>query len=134
MEETTSKFESWAIVEIMGHVKLAGMATTQTFGDTVLLRIDVPETDKQPAHTVMYGMKSIYSLKPCDEHTARLHAEVLNVNPITEYDVKLHIEKRVKHEAQMQIDRQLNPPQKANEWRSDENEDEYYDDDDRDDF
>lgn len=109
MENTTDKFESWAIVEIMGHVKLAGMATTQVFGSTVMLRVDVPETDLQPPHTQYYGMNSIYSLKPCDEETARLHANVLNVTPIQEYSVKHHIAKRVEKAAQEEVDRRMNP-------------------------
>ena len=92
---TTDKFESWAIVEIMGHVKLAGMATTQVFGSTVMLRVDVPETEQQPAHTQYYGMGSIYSLKPCDEQVARLHANVLNVSPITDYRVQSYIVSRL---------------------------------------
>lgn len=106
---TTGKFESWAIVEIMGHVKLAGMATTQVFGSTVLLRVDIPETEQQPAHTQYYGMNSIYSLKPCDEETARLHAKVLNVTPIMEYEVRYHINKRVSKEVQEEVDRRMNP-------------------------
>lgn len=106
---TTDKFESWAIVEIMGHVKLAGMATTQVFGSTVMLRVDVPETDLQPAHTQYYGMGSIYSLKPCDEQVARLHANVLNVSPITDYRVQSYIDKQVRNEVQIQVDKRLNP-------------------------
>jgi hypothetical protein len=107
--ENLDKFESWAIVEIMGHVKLAGMATTQVFGSTVMLRVDIPETEIQPAHTQYYGMGSIYSLKPCDEHTARLHAAVLNVNPIVEYDVARSINKKVNSLVQEELDRRSNP-------------------------
>lgn len=48
MQQEITKFESWAIVEIMGHIKVAGMCTTQNFGNTVLLRIDIPETSHHP--------------------------------------------------------------------------------------
>lgn len=104
MQETTAKFESWAIVEIMGHIKVAGMATTQNFGNTVMLRVDIPETAKHPAHTQMYGMGSIFSIKPCDEQTATAHAEAWQVQPIMEYNVAQSVRKQAETMAQTIID------------------------------
>jgi hypothetical protein len=92
--ENTEKFEHWAIVEIMGHIKCAGMARTMTFGSTVFLRIDIPETTKQPAHSKMYGMGSIFSISPVSEEVARSHAEAWNLQPIIEYNVQRAYQKR----------------------------------------
>lgn len=106
MQQETAKFESWAIVEIMGHIKVAGMCTTQNFGNTVMLRVDIPETDQHPAHTQMYGMGSIFSIKPCDEQTACAHAELWQVTPIIEYSVKVSVSKRAERLARDIIDSQ----------------------------
>jgi len=94
MENTTEQFENWAIIEIMGHIKCAGMARTMTFGSTVFLRVDIPETTKQPAHTKMYGMGSIFSISPVTEEVARSHAEAWNLQPIIEYNVQQAYQKR----------------------------------------
>lgn len=104
MQQETAKFESWAIVEIMGHIKVAGMCTTQNFGNTVMLRVDIPETSHHPAHTQMFGMGSIFSIKPCDEQTAIDHAEVWQVTPVIEYSAKVAIAKRAKEMAIELID------------------------------
>jgi hypothetical protein len=37
-----SAFEGWAVLEIFGHQTYAGFVTTQTFGQAVLFRVDVP--------------------------------------------------------------------------------------------
>jgi hypothetical protein len=88
----------------MGHIKVAGMATTQNFGNTVMLRVDIPETAKHPTHTQMYGMGSIFSIKPCDEQTAKAHAEVWQVQPIMEYSVAQSVRKQAETMAQQIID------------------------------
>lgn len=38
-----SKFDGWAVVEMMGHRKEIGYVTTQAFGQAVLFRVDTPE-------------------------------------------------------------------------------------------
>lgn len=101
------KFESFAIVEIMGHIKVAGMARTIPFGNTTMLRVDIPETKKQPAFTKMYGMHSVFSISPVDEGTARECAEAFNVNPIQIWEVERSIEKRVQEGVKAGVDREL---------------------------
>lgn len=39
MEEQQEKFEGYAIVEIMGHQKVAGFVTTVAFGSTVMFKV-----------------------------------------------------------------------------------------------
>lgn len=85
MSETRSTFDSWAILEIMGHVTLAGRVTEQAIGGASFIRIDVPECGNQKAFTRFYGAGSIYSITPVDEETARLAAGRLRPDPITIY-------------------------------------------------
>lgn len=96
---TPSLIETWAIVEIMGHVKLAGHIRTEAFGAVCMLRVDVPELPEkrtkgqthysedgrwldtpvdseqiqpaEPAYTRYFGLQAVFSLTPCDEATAR---------------------------------------------------------------
>ena len=42
MEEQTSKFEGWAVVEMFGHSREVGYVTTDYFGSGALFRVEVP--------------------------------------------------------------------------------------------
>lgn len=64
--------QTWAIVELMGHVKSAGMVSEETHFGTVLLRLDVPESNGNPARTEFYGGSALFRLTPCTEEVARL--------------------------------------------------------------
>lgn len=69
-------FESWAILELMGHVRVAGFVTEQEVFGAKLGRIEIP-TERGPV-TQFFGGSSVYRLTPCDEATARavaLHNE-----------------------------------------------------------
>lgn len=90
---TSQKFELWAIVELFGHAKIAGMCTEQNVAGTNMLRIDVPETESQPAFTRLLGSSAIYAINPVDEITARHFAEKLEVKPIQVWDVTEIIKK-----------------------------------------
>lgn len=90
MENQQSKFEGYAIVEIMGHQKMAGYVTTEAFGNVVMFKIhqeSAPPEEKildssrylggewHPAGTklratrqeaVSYiGAGSVYRMTPC---------------------------------------------------------------------
>lgn len=64
--------ETWAIVELMGHVKTAGKVSEEPHFGTVLLRIDIPEHNSKQAHTEFHGGQAIFRLTPCDEQIARM--------------------------------------------------------------
>ena len=42
MEQETSKFEGWAVVEMFGHSREVGYVTTEYFGAGALFRVEVP--------------------------------------------------------------------------------------------
>lgn len=87
MENIPKSFDEWAIVEIMGHQKYAGRVTEQTIAGGALLRIDIPTTAKQPAHTKLFGIGSVYALTPTTEAIATAMAATLGNAPITVYDL-----------------------------------------------
>lgn len=72
-------FAGFAIVELMGHVRVAGWVTEEEIFGTKLGRVDVPDlsaepTGKRPSrvHSTQYFTgSSLYRLTPCDEQAAR---------------------------------------------------------------
>ncbi len=64
------KFESWAIVELMGHVKMGGRVTEEERFGVKMGRIDIPQADGGFV-TQYFGGGSVYRLTPTDEATAR---------------------------------------------------------------
>lgn len=71
MEEQRKGIDTWAVVEIMGHKRIAGRVTEEPIAGTNMLRIDVPEVDGRPAYTVYHGGSAIYGITPCSEELAR---------------------------------------------------------------
>jgi hypothetical protein len=80
MDQGDDIFAGWAILELMGHRRLAGHVSF-TLG---LLRIDIPST---PAVTQFYGMASIYCLTPTTEEIAKALAQQLNTQPVNRYEL-----------------------------------------------
>ncbi len=74
-------FEAWCLVEIMGHVQLAGKVTEEVVFGAPMMRVDVPETTHLPGFTKFYGAQSIYSITPVPEDVARAMAERLGERP-----------------------------------------------------
>lgn len=82
-------FSQWAIVELMGHKKVAGKVTKDiTFGSPIL-RIDVPPTEAYPAFTQYYGVSAIYCMTPVSVEVACLVAGNLKVDPVSVYAPEL---------------------------------------------
>lgn len=84
---SAAKFEQWAILDIMGHLKLAGFVTEITIAGTGFIRIDVPETSSAGSYTRMFSPGSLYSISPCTEEAARRVAERLRAVPIEPYEL-----------------------------------------------
>jgi hypothetical protein len=101
MDQQKSKFEGWALVEMMGHQREIGFVTTEYFGGAALFRVDSPEISERdyelkrpeyltvedscrlcpigtqvrrpaiPAKTRFVAPAALYALTPCTEETAR---------------------------------------------------------------
>jgi hypothetical protein len=81
-------FASWAIVEVMGHTRVAGKVTEEAIAGVNMLRVDIPQVTKKsfiydyaqakqiatettiPAYTRYFGGTSIFSITPCSEEIA----------------------------------------------------------------
>jgi hypothetical protein len=84
---TTDGF--WAVVELMGHVKMAGFVTEEERFGAKLGRIDIPQGDEgQDPFTQYFGGSSVYRITPTTEELARQMAVAWRPRPISVYDLK----------------------------------------------
>lgn len=90
--------QMWAIVELMGHQRIAGAISQDTTMGGPLLRVDVPAVTYLdhvyrngayvdvprtiPAHSRSIGTPAIYTVHWVDEATARLAAVSIKANPL----------------------------------------------------
>lgn len=91
MTDTTDKetFDCWAILELMGHRKLAGHVTEQEIGGKMMLRIDVPNEDGSTFATQFYGAEAVYCITPTTEELARAAAQSRKPAPVHRYELEL---------------------------------------------
>ena len=66
--------EQWALLEIMGHERLAGRIEEVLVAGTKMLQVDVPATDKLPAFRRYLSPSSLFSITPVPEPVARIVA------------------------------------------------------------
>ncbi|HRJ96884.1 MAG TPA: hypothetical protein PLL78_09370 [Fimbriimonadaceae bacterium] len=60
----------WAVVELMGHVRLVGVLSEETKFGTMMGRVDALQPDGSMV-TQWFGGGSVYRITPTDEATAR---------------------------------------------------------------
>ena len=84
-QQQESTFEAWAIVELFGHQKIAGLVTEAVIGGCSLIRVDVPECGDQPAYTRYFGQGAIYSITPVSEEIARSALAYIRPRPVSPY-------------------------------------------------
>lgn len=75
------------VIEVMGHVTIAGKVTEQAIAGQGFIRIEVPKTSKRDGFTRFYGPGVIYSMTPVSEEIARLMAERLEVEAVSEWQL-----------------------------------------------
>lgn len=72
---TPEAFESWAVIEIMGHDRYAGRVTERAIGGCSFVQIDVPAVNGREGYTKLFGSAAIFSITPCTEEVAKAVAE-----------------------------------------------------------
>jgi hypothetical protein len=87
------KFELNAVIELFGHTRIAGKVTEQTVAGTSFVRIDVPETEKQPAFTRILHPNAIYAFNPVTEEVMLAMARQISIVPIQDWDIRKMQEK-----------------------------------------
>lgn len=82
----TTNNAQWAIVELMGHLTLAGKISQEsTFPN--MIRLDVP-WDNDKFKTEIYGMSAIYRIRFVSEDIARAYAFKAE-NQVFDYDTPI---------------------------------------------
>lgn len=82
-------FDSWCIIEIFGHQRLAGRVTEEQIGGQSFIRVDVPAVDGAAAFTKLYGPGAIYSITPTTEELVRAALPRLRPEPVSIYIPRL---------------------------------------------
>lgn len=82
----TDEKPTWAVVELMGHVRTAGLLTEEERFGTKLGRIDVPQPDGSFV-TQMFGGASVYRITFCSEEAARLVAKQADARPVHAWEM-----------------------------------------------
>lgn len=82
---TVESFDQWAILELMGHVRLAGRVTEEEHFGAKLGRIDIPNGDGFT--TQYFSGGSIYRLTPTTEVIARQVAQSNQPQPVHRWEL-----------------------------------------------
>lgn len=85
-QEQQEKFEAWAVVDLFGHQRLAGLVTEQQLGGETFIRVDVPKNDGY--YTRLFGKGAIYSLSLVDETIAREVAKRHEPAPVHRFELQ----------------------------------------------
>ncbi|MBE3117658.1 MAG: hypothetical protein IMZ50_02740 [Candidatus Atribacteria bacterium] len=97
----TDNKDCWAVVELMGHVTIAGKVTKPgEYGG--LWQVDIP--DGETFHTEFFGSQSVYRIRIVSEEISRVYASP--AHDILEYDAP--IVTWAEHENAMQHAREEN--------------------------
>lgn len=80
-------FEGWAILELMGHRRLAGRLSEATIAGGAFVRLDMPKQDGTEV-TQFYSPSAVYCITPTSEELARrIAAGVSFTGPVSEYEL-----------------------------------------------
>jgi hypothetical protein len=79
-------FEGWAIVELMGHRRLAGHVSEQDIAGTAFLRLDVPARAGDGI-TQFYSAAAVYCITPTTEDIARKIGERSAPAPVSRFEL-----------------------------------------------
>lgn len=112
---SVESFDSWAIVELMGHVRMAGRVTEEERFGSKVGRVDIPKDDGFT--TVYFTAASIYRLTATTEELARAAAKGNQPKPVYQYELPKPAEKPI-------------PSPIRPSWNDDGDEDERGDEDD----
>lgn len=79
--------ETWAVVELMAHVRVAGRLSEESHFGVALGRLDVPMHDGTFT-TQFFGGSSVYRITPCSEQLAREIAKASTGTPINPWSLR----------------------------------------------
>lgn len=85
MPEQTETFDSWAVVELMGHVRMAGRLTEEERFGGKMGRLDVPDGDRFV--TTFFTASSVYRITLTTEDVARSVAAQNKPQPVHRWEL-----------------------------------------------
>ena len=97
MSEET-KFDQWAIVDVMGHQRFIGRVSEQVVAGQGFIRVDVPKTNGSPAWTKLLGASSIYAITPVSEEIALATPKRSRARPVEAYHLPTDMQPRLSFE------------------------------------
>jgi hypothetical protein len=83
----TNAFEEWAILELMGHRRLAGKVTDAVIGGGAFIRIDIPTKDGRKI-TQFYSPGSVYCISPTTQEIATQVAINSQPEPVSRWELR----------------------------------------------
>jgi len=83
-----SPMEFWAIVELMGHQRLAGRVGPSPLCPGTLIRVEVPAAGEQAGYTKLVSQSAIYAITATDEKTALAIVTYDKPQPISEWSIE----------------------------------------------
>ena len=83
------KFKEWCIVELLGHVRIAGLVTEVELFGSKLGRVDIPSGDTFV--TQYFNGSSLYRLTPTTEEIARAVAASNQPEPVHRWELAKQI-------------------------------------------
>lgn len=84
---TDQPFDEWAIVELLGHRRLAGRLREATLAGAGFLRLDIPATPGHEPQTQYIAPGSVYALHPTTEAIATAAAARCRPEPVSRWDL-----------------------------------------------
>ena len=95
-EGNNNKFEHWALVELMGHQRIAGLVSEQVIAGKGFIRVDVPKENGEIVFTRFFGPDAVYAISPTDKQIAIGLALKAAARPVSIYDLtRLVADKKV---------------------------------------
>ncbi len=85
-DQTEQPWQGWAIVELMGHRRLAGYVCEQQVAGAAFLRLDIPG-DGGTVATQLYSPAAVYCITPTTEATARKVASGSRIAPVQRWEL-----------------------------------------------
>lgn len=94
--------ETWAVLELMGHVRTAGRVSEVELFGVKMGRIEIPNGDGWV--TQFFGGSSVYRLTPCGEAEARAVAAANQPRPVHSWEMARDEVPRGLHESPHRYD------------------------------
>lgn len=103
-KEQPDGFGFWCLLELMGHVKMAGFVTEEERFGVKMGRIDVPATDGEEPFTQYFGGSAVYRMTPITESMALAFATRNRPRPVHVYELQASMTRRVVHDFENDVD------------------------------